>query len=191
MQPHCLLGASKPWRADAQDASKEASGCISIFRLAEGRIAHHWEQLDRLALMQRLGVVPAPGVRLGRIVVAGIEDLGPHPPPRSNPGPALRSPGSTPPHRWTPSPQRQPQSRQPCRAHTRRKRPPLATRWQAGGRGRACDGRTHVDARLHRCHSRRGRASPRSSRPCCTWCGVPSGNSWTPSSWEPWWLGIG
>jgi predicted ester cyclase len=24
---------------------------ISIFRLAEGRIAEHWEQLDRLALM--------------------------------------------------------------------------------------------------------------------------------------------
>jgi predicted ester cyclase len=26
-------------------------GGISIFRLAEGRIAEHWEQLDRLALM--------------------------------------------------------------------------------------------------------------------------------------------
>jgi predicted ester cyclase len=39
------------------------SGGISIFRLAEGRIAEHWEQLDRLALMQQLGVVPAPGAR--------------------------------------------------------------------------------------------------------------------------------
>jgi len=35
-------------------------GGISIFRLANGRIAEHWEQLDRLALMQQLGVVPAP-----------------------------------------------------------------------------------------------------------------------------------
>jgi predicted ester cyclase len=38
-------------------------GGISIFRLAEGRIAEHWEQLDRLALMQQLGVVPAPVTR--------------------------------------------------------------------------------------------------------------------------------
>jgi hypothetical protein len=29
-------------------------GGISIFRLAQGRIAEHWEQLDRLALMQQL-----------------------------------------------------------------------------------------------------------------------------------------
>jgi predicted ester cyclase len=35
-------------------------GGISIFRLAEGKIAEHWEQLDRLALMQQLGVVPTP-----------------------------------------------------------------------------------------------------------------------------------
>jgi steroid delta-isomerase-like uncharacterized protein len=35
-------------------------GGISIFRLAEGKIAEHWEQLDRLALMQQLGVIPAP-----------------------------------------------------------------------------------------------------------------------------------
>ena len=33
---------------------------ISIFRLAEGKIAEHWEQLDRLALMQQLGVLPTP-----------------------------------------------------------------------------------------------------------------------------------
>jgi steroid delta-isomerase-like uncharacterized protein len=38
-------------------------GGISIFRLADGRIAEHWEQLDRLALMQQLGVVPAPDAR--------------------------------------------------------------------------------------------------------------------------------
>ena len=31
-------------------------GGISIFRLAEGKIYEHWEQLDRLALMQQLGV---------------------------------------------------------------------------------------------------------------------------------------
>jgi steroid delta-isomerase-like uncharacterized protein len=36
-------------------------GGISIFRLAGGKIAEHWEQLDRLALMQQLGVLPTPG----------------------------------------------------------------------------------------------------------------------------------
>ena len=36
-------------------------GGISIFRLAGGKIAEHWEQLDRLALIQQLGVVPTPG----------------------------------------------------------------------------------------------------------------------------------
>ena len=35
----------------------------SIFRLANGRIADHWEQLDRLALMQQLGVVAGPEAR--------------------------------------------------------------------------------------------------------------------------------
>jgi steroid delta-isomerase-like uncharacterized protein len=35
-------------------------GGISIFRLAEGKVTEHWEQLDRLALMQQLGVIPAP-----------------------------------------------------------------------------------------------------------------------------------
>jgi predicted ester cyclase len=34
---------------------------ISIFRLAEAMIAEHWEQLDRLALMQQLGALPTPG----------------------------------------------------------------------------------------------------------------------------------
>jgi steroid delta-isomerase-like uncharacterized protein len=38
-------------------------GGISIFRLANGRIAEHWEQLDRLALMQQLGVVAGPVAR--------------------------------------------------------------------------------------------------------------------------------
>jgi steroid delta-isomerase-like uncharacterized protein len=32
----------------------------SIFRLVEGKIAEHWELLDRLALMQQLGAIPAP-----------------------------------------------------------------------------------------------------------------------------------
>lgn len=36
-------------------------GGISIFRLAGGKIAEQWEQLDRLALMQQLGVLPMPG----------------------------------------------------------------------------------------------------------------------------------
>ena len=33
---------------------------ISIFRLAEGKIADSWEQWDRLGLLQQLGVIPAP-----------------------------------------------------------------------------------------------------------------------------------
>jgi steroid delta-isomerase-like uncharacterized protein len=36
-------------------------GGISIFRLDGGKIAEQWEQLDRLALMQQLGVLPTPG----------------------------------------------------------------------------------------------------------------------------------
>lgn len=35
-------------------------GSIGIFRLAEGKIAEIWEQLDLLTLMQQLGVIPAP-----------------------------------------------------------------------------------------------------------------------------------
>jgi predicted ester cyclase len=35
-------------------------GGISIFRLTGGKIAEQWEQLDRLALLQQLGVIPAP-----------------------------------------------------------------------------------------------------------------------------------
>jgi steroid delta-isomerase-like uncharacterized protein len=34
---------------------------ISIYRLAEGKVAEVWEQFDRLGLMQQLGVVPSPG----------------------------------------------------------------------------------------------------------------------------------
>jgi steroid delta-isomerase-like uncharacterized protein len=33
---------------------------ISIYRLAEGKVAEVWEQFDRLGLMQQLGVVPPP-----------------------------------------------------------------------------------------------------------------------------------
>jgi steroid delta-isomerase-like uncharacterized protein len=33
---------------------------ISIYRLAEGKIAEQWERWDRLVLMQQLGVLPAP-----------------------------------------------------------------------------------------------------------------------------------
>lgn len=36
-------------------------GGISIFRLAGGKIVEHWEQIDGLALMQQLGVVPVLG----------------------------------------------------------------------------------------------------------------------------------
>jgi hypothetical protein len=55
-----------PHQQRADRASTLQSGGISIFRLAEGRIAEHWEQLDRLALVQQLGVVPAPGARPAR-----------------------------------------------------------------------------------------------------------------------------
>jgi predicted ester cyclase len=34
---------------------------ICIYRLAEGKIAEQWEQMDMLGLMQQLGVIPAPG----------------------------------------------------------------------------------------------------------------------------------
>jgi hypothetical protein len=53
-------------RLAAGHSQRLQSGGISIFRLAEGRIAEHWEQLDRLASMQELGVVPAPGARPAR-----------------------------------------------------------------------------------------------------------------------------
>jgi steroid delta-isomerase-like uncharacterized protein len=36
-------------------------GGISIFRLAGGKITEQWEELDQLALMQQLGVLPTPG----------------------------------------------------------------------------------------------------------------------------------
>jgi hypothetical protein len=36
-------------------------GGISMFRLAEGRIAEHWEQLDRAAARRRPGTGCAPG----------------------------------------------------------------------------------------------------------------------------------
>ena len=34
---------------------------ISIFRLADGKIAEHWGVFDQLAVMQQLGLVPMPG----------------------------------------------------------------------------------------------------------------------------------
>jgi predicted ester cyclase len=34
---------------------------IALFRLADGRIAEHWGQVDMLGLLQQLGAVPAPG----------------------------------------------------------------------------------------------------------------------------------
>jgi predicted ester cyclase len=33
---------------------------ISIYRLAEGKFVEHWEEGDRLGLLQQLGVIPAP-----------------------------------------------------------------------------------------------------------------------------------
>ena len=34
---------------------------ISIYRLAEGKVAEVWEEFDRLGLMQHLGVILTPG----------------------------------------------------------------------------------------------------------------------------------
>jgi steroid delta-isomerase-like uncharacterized protein len=33
---------------------------INITRMAEGKLAEHWEQADMLGMMQQLGVIPAP-----------------------------------------------------------------------------------------------------------------------------------
>jgi steroid delta-isomerase-like uncharacterized protein len=37
------------------------TSAICIYRLAEGKVAENWEQMDTLGLMQQLGVIPAPG----------------------------------------------------------------------------------------------------------------------------------
>jgi len=37
------------------------TSAICIYRLAEGKVAEVWEQMDTLGLMQQLGVIPAPG----------------------------------------------------------------------------------------------------------------------------------
>jgi hypothetical protein len=44
-------GGTLPARADSD----------AVFRLAGGEDAEQWEQLDRLALLQQLGVLPTPG----------------------------------------------------------------------------------------------------------------------------------
>ncbi len=36
-------------------------GVIDIVRLADGKIAEHWGQMDAMDLMMRLGAIPAPG----------------------------------------------------------------------------------------------------------------------------------
>jgi SnoaL-like polyketide cyclase len=41
-------------------------GSISIFRVAGGKITENWEQWDRLALLQQLGVLPAPAAPAAR-----------------------------------------------------------------------------------------------------------------------------
>lgn len=35
-------------------------GCIVINRVANGKIIENWEEMDRLGMMQQLGVIPAP-----------------------------------------------------------------------------------------------------------------------------------
>ena len=35
-------------------------GVIDIVRIADGKIAEHWGQIDNLGLMQQLGAIPAP-----------------------------------------------------------------------------------------------------------------------------------
>ena len=34
---------------------------ISVYRLAGGKIAEHWAQMDVMGLMQQLGAMPGPG----------------------------------------------------------------------------------------------------------------------------------
>ncbi len=36
-------------------------GAIDIIRVAGGRLAEHWGQMDNTRMMQQLGVIPAPG----------------------------------------------------------------------------------------------------------------------------------
>jgi predicted ester cyclase len=36
---------------------------ISIYHLADGKLVEHWEEGDRLGLLQQLGVIPAPSAR--------------------------------------------------------------------------------------------------------------------------------
>jgi steroid delta-isomerase-like uncharacterized protein len=38
---------------------------ISIYRLADGKILEHWEEGDRLGLLQQLGVIPGPARTTG------------------------------------------------------------------------------------------------------------------------------
>ena len=38
---------------------------ISIFRIADGKVAEEWAENDLLGLMQQLGVIPAPGQTTG------------------------------------------------------------------------------------------------------------------------------
>ena len=38
-------------------------GVIDIIRIAGGKFVEHWGQMDRMALMQQLGAIPAPGER--------------------------------------------------------------------------------------------------------------------------------
>ncbi|HET7077321.1 MAG TPA: ester cyclase [Chloroflexia bacterium] len=33
---------------------------LDIYRLADGRLAEHWDQVDVMGLLQQLGVIPAP-----------------------------------------------------------------------------------------------------------------------------------
>jgi steroid delta-isomerase-like uncharacterized protein len=42
---------------------------ISIYRLAEGKVVEHWEEGDRLGLLQQLGVIPAPAAHGDCVVV--------------------------------------------------------------------------------------------------------------------------
>ena len=34
---------------------------IDIYRLEDGRLAEHWHVIDQLAMLQQLGLIPAPG----------------------------------------------------------------------------------------------------------------------------------
>jgi predicted ester cyclase len=47
--------------APAGTGRKVKTTGISIYRIANGRIVEHWAEMDNMAILQQLGVLPVPG----------------------------------------------------------------------------------------------------------------------------------